>query len=212
MAWACSRRSAGIMPPWTTGKSAALGPGPGRLGARRPPQGQGRGLDHFGFRRRVARTLIQADHDVHPQGLLEAHHGLRGEEMAGAVQMRPEGHALLAHGAQGRQAEDLVAAGVGEDGAVPVHEAVQPPQGLDGRNPGPQVEVIGVAQDDAGADFVQVLRGQGLHRGVGPHRHEHRGFDHPPGRGDLPQPGPGRAGGFYETKVEHRLIYPKEAG
>ena len=51
----------------------------------------------------------------------------------------------LGDGAQGRQAEDLVAAGVGEDGAVPVHEAVQPPQGLDGRNPGPQVEVVGVA-------------------------------------------------------------------
>ena len=68
--------------------------------------------------------------------------------------MRPEGHPLLAHGAEGRQAEDLVAAGVGEDGAVPVHEAVQPPQGLDGLHPGPQIQVVGVAQDDGGADFL----------------------------------------------------------
>ena len=59
--------------------------------------------------------------------------------------MRPKGHPLLAHGAERRQAEDLEAAGVGEDGAVPVHEAVQPPQGLDGGNPGPQVQVVGVA-------------------------------------------------------------------
>ncbi len=72
-----------------------------------------------------------------------------------------------------------------------------PPMGLDGRNPGPQIEVVDVAQDDAGAHVLKVLRGQGLHRGISAHGHEDRGFDHPPGGDDLPQPGPGRAGGFF---------------
>ena len=100
MAWACSRRNSGIMPPWTTGKRAASGRVRAAWERSAHLRVRAAALAHLGLRRRVARTLIQADHDVHPQRLLEAHHRLRGEEMAGAVQMRPEGHALLAHGAE----------------------------------------------------------------------------------------------------------------
>ena len=43
-----------------------------------------------------------------------------------AVQMRAEQHAFFGDLAQAAQAEDLEAAGIGEDGPRPVHELVQP--------------------------------------------------------------------------------------
>ena len=99
--------------------------------------------------------------------------------------MGTEGDAFVGNGAEGRQAEDLKAPGIGEDGAVPVHETVQATQLGDGLHPGPQIEVVHVAQDDPGAHGPQLLRGQGLHRGIGAHRHEDRGRNHAAGGGDL---------------------------
>ena len=117
--------------------------------------------------------------------------------MAGAVEVRAEGDANVLDLPEGRQAEDLKAAGVGEDGAVPVHEAVQAAQLGDGLHPGPEIEVVHVAEDDAGAHGLQLLGGEGLHRGIGAHRHEDRGLHHAAGGGDLSQAGCGRAGGFF---------------
>ena len=54
------------------------------------------------------------------------------------------------------EAEDLEAAAVGEDGAVPVHEAVQAAQLGDELVAGPQGEVVGVAEDDLRADGASV--------------------------------------------------------
>ena len=111
--------------------------------------------------------------------------------------MRAEGDALVADLPEGRQAEDLEAAGVGEDGAVPVHEAVQAAQLGDGLHPGPEIEVVHVAQDDAGPHGPQLLRGEGLHRGIGAHRHEDGGVNHAAAGADLSQAGRRRAGGFF---------------
>ena len=107
MAWACSRRNSGSMPPWTMAKRAAAGRRPGRLGPRGPPEGQGRGAPHFGLRRRVAGALVQADHDVHPQRLLEAHHGLRGEEMLAPSRCERKSTPSSVMVRKGGQAEDL---------------------------------------------------------------------------------------------------------
>ena len=50
------------------------------------------------------------------------------------------------------QAEHLVAAAVGEDRPVPADEAVQAAARAISSSPGPQEQVIGVAEDDLGAD------------------------------------------------------------
>ena len=59
--------------------------------------------------------------------------------------------------------------------------------------------MVGVAQDDAGADGGGELVGrQALDRGHPvPTGMKVGVFDHPAGGGDLPQAGPGRAGGFF---------------
>ena len=54
--------------------------------------------------------------------------------------------------------KDLEAAAVGEDRAVPAHEAVQAAQFGDQLVAGPQGEVIGVAEDDLGADALRADR------------------------------------------------------
>ena len=60
---------------------------------------------------------------------------------------------------QGAEAEDLEAAAVGEDGTVPVHEPVQSPVLPDQIVARPQVEMVGVAQDDLRAGLLEPAPG-----------------------------------------------------
>ena len=110
--------------------------------------------------------------------------------MAGAVEMGAEDDPFVADLPEGGQAEDLEAAGVGKDGAVPVHETVQAAQLGDGFHPGSQVEMIDIAQDEAGPQGPQFLGGEGLHRAVGAHRQEDRGLHRAVGRGYFSTPRP----------------------
>ena len=59
----------------------------------------------------------------------------------------------------------------------------RPPRRRDQLVAGPQMQVIGVAEDDAGADFVEVARRHRLHRALRADRHEDRRLDRPV-RGD----------------------------
>ena len=86
------------------------------------------------------------------------------EEVAAAVEVRAEADAVVSDLAQRAEREDLKAAGVGEQGARPTDEAVQPAHAADGLVAGTQVEVIGVAENDLRAErFEHVLR-DGLDR------------------------------------------------
>ena len=53
--------------------------------------------------------------------------------------MRLKRHAVFRHLAQGREAEDLVAATIGEDRAGPSHKAMQAPHRFDRAVPRPEV-------------------------------------------------------------------------
>ena len=55
------------------------------------------------------------------------------------------------------QAEELKAAAVGQDRAVPAHEAVQPAERGDDLFAGPQREMIGVAQHHLRAGGAELL-------------------------------------------------------
>jgi hypothetical protein len=118
------------------------------------------------------RALVDHHRDVGAEVGLDCHHLARAEEQARAVEMRLERHAVLADFAQLREAEDLKAAAVGQDRSVPPHEAVQAAQVADQFAARPQIEVVGVAEDDLGADLAQLGRRQRLDRGLGAHRHE----------------------------------------
>ena len=58
-----------------------------------------------------------------------------------------------------------------------MHKPVQPAKGFDDLTARPQVQVIGIAENDLGAGLEEILRRQGLDRPQGSHRHENRGFD-----------------------------------
>src|SRR5690349_5533800 len=74
---------------------------------------------------RMFSALVEGHDDVGAQADLRGYGGFRAEEVRGAIQVRAKRHALLADLAQVAEAEDLVTAGIGEDGARPGHEAVQ---------------------------------------------------------------------------------------
>ena len=61
--------------------------------------------------------------------------------------------------------------------------------------PGPQVQVVGVGQDDRRAGVADVVRRQRLDRGVRADRHELRRLDHAVGQRQAPGPCPRRAVG-----------------
>ena len=113
-----------------------------------------------------------------PRFGLDRHHLPGPEEQLRAVQVGLERDAVVADLPQLRQAEDLEAAAVGQDRAVPAHErdAGRPSSRMSSL-PGPQVQVIGVPEDDLGADLAQVDRGHGLDRALGADRHEDRRLD-----------------------------------
>ena len=72
----------------------------------------------------------------------------RREHVRIAVQVRLEVHALFADLPQAAQAENLKAAGIGQDRARPRHEPMQSAQPLNRLMPGPQIQMIGVAKNN----------------------------------------------------------------
>jgi hypothetical protein len=78
--------------------------------------------------------------------------------------MRTKRHSLFADFPQFTQAEYLETAGVGENRSRPRHEAVQPSQSPDGLNSWPQVEVIGVPEQNLNVEFFEKILRDALNR------------------------------------------------
>ena len=92
--------------------------------------------------------------------------------MPRAVDMRPEGHALLVDLAQLGERHHLEAAGIGQDRPRPVHELMQAAERCDALGAGPQHQVIGVGEHDIGAERLHRLRMHRLDRRRRADRHE----------------------------------------
>ena len=106
------------------------------------------------------------------------------------------------------EAEDLVAAAVGKDGASPAHEGMEPSHLPYHLRTWPQVKVIGVDQDRFHPQLFKVPGAQGLDAPQAPHGHEDRRADLPVGGDDLPDPG---ARGYLEQlegEAFHRISIP----
>ena len=76
-------------------------------------------------------------------------------------------------------------------GTVPGGEPVEPAHGLDHRLARPEVQMVGVAQDDLGAGAADVSGAESSNHGMGAHRHECRGLHLPMRQGE--SAGAGRA-------------------
>ena len=127
-----------------------------------------------------------------PSAGLDGHCLLGPEEQQRAVQVRAELDAVRLDLADGRQAEHLEAAAVGQDRPRPIDEPVQPARGADDVQPGPDVEVIGIAEDDLRAHLAQLARVNRLHAALRADGHEDRRIHDAMRRG---QPAQARLGG-----------------
>ena len=155
--------------------------------------------DDLDRRGRVDR-LVERDRDIGAERLLDGDGMLGRESMGRAVQVRPEGHAVIVDDAQIAERHHLEAAGVGEDRAIPVHEPVQAAEALDPLVSGAQVQVVRVREDDRRPGLADLRWREGLDRRVGPDRHElgrlddamRQGQESRPGRASCRRPGAGR--------------------
>ena len=147
------------------------------------------------------RALVKRHDNVGPNHPLNVHHALGRKQMLAAVHVRAELHALFLNLPGVAERVHLVAARVGENGPVPAVELVQAAGRLQHLQPRPQVEVVGIAEDNLGLHIVlQRDLAHGLHGAGGAHRHENGRFDGAVGR--LEQAGAGLGGGVLGEEVE----------
>ena len=125
-------------------------------------------------------TLVERHADIAAEGQLHVDGGFRGEGVEIAIEVRLENHALIGDLPQAAEAEDLEAAGIGENCVGPGHEAVQSAHFADELVAGAQEKMIGVGEEDLDAEVLgEVALAESFDGGLRSHRHEYRGFDGP---------------------------------
>src|SRR6185295_12347553 len=87
---------------------------------------------------------------------------------------------------------------------VPADEAMQAAAPRDQVVAGPEVEMIGVAQQDLGAERVELAVSDALHRALRADRHERRRLDAAVGRRHAAAPGAGVA--MRHVKIERHVL------
>src|SRR5947207_15221794 len=105
----------------------------------------------------MRQAFIEHLRDIRSEPGLKVDGLLRSQKMRGAVEMRSKLHAVFGDRAPGGEAEHLIPATVGEDGPEPSDERVKAAAPRDQVVARPQVEVIGVAQEDVGAELFEIL-------------------------------------------------------
>src|SRR2546423_568567 len=86
--------------------------------------------------------------------------------------------AFLRDLAQFRQRKNLVAAAVGQDRSVPIHEAMQAADRPDHLEPWPDEQMIRISENDLRFEFPQLARTHRLHAALGADGHERRRLDY----------------------------------
>ncbi len=156
---------------------------------------------------RILQALVEHHHDVRTEILLDPHRQLRREKAARAVEVRAERDALRRERAQLAEAEDLEAPAVGEDRAVPVHEAMEPAEIAHQPLAGAQVQVVGVGEDGLRAEVADLVGGDGFDGAVRADREKCRGVESAVGSVNAPAARAGRAAGEqFEAKIGHGIL------
>ncbi len=96
--------------------------------------------------------------------------------------MGRKGNAFIRYGTQARQTKDLKTAAVRKDGFVPVHKGMQTAPPGNHIIAGPQVKMIGVAQNNLGVHGIQIMRVKAFYRPKGSNGHEDGSLDAAVGR------------------------------
>ena len=146
--------------------------------------------------------FVEGEDDVGAEPMLDADRDLGREPVCRAVEVAPEGDAVLVHLGQpvlagcddvvdrcgvrvhreglletGAEAQHLEAARVGERRARPGHEGAKPAGLGDELVAGLEVQVVRVAENGLGADAAQGVRRDGLDRRAGANRNERGRLD-----------------------------------
>src|SRR5215470_5504293 len=88
--------------------------------------------------------------------------------------MAPKLDAVLAHGAQSLERENLEPARIRKDRTIPSHEPVETPEIANQLVARPKVQVIRVAENHLRTERAQIVRVERLHRRLRSDRHECR--------------------------------------
>jgi hypothetical protein len=144
--------------------------------------------------RRPGDALVEDHRDVGADARLDVDDRFRRERERPAVEVRLEDDAVLRDAAARGEREHLVAARVGEDGPVPADERVQAAERGDALVAGAHVQVIGVGQDDPGAERVDRVERERLDRAARADRHERRRLDVPVRQAQSSAAGASRSG------------------
>jgi len=171
---------------------AALRPAMGEF--HRPARGS------FVGNRRNA--LIEHHHDVAADRALDANAFLRGEQMHFPVDVTLEPCPFLRDRPRVRERENLKAAGIGEDGAIPVHEGMDAAHSGEDFRSRAEHEVIRIREEHAGAGGFQAFDGDSFHGRLGSDRHEDRGEHFPVEGREAGRTGSGPGGVFLESERE----------
>ena len=122
--------------------------------------------------------------------------------------MRPELGAIFSDLPAVGETEYLVPAAIGEDRMVPPDESVKAPTPGNQLVPGAEMQVIGVAENDLSARFLEVAVTHRLDAALRPDRHEGRRLYDTMGCAELPEArkAVGTAEGEFERVSRHAII------
>jgi hypothetical protein len=158
------------------------------------------------IRRGSRRALVEDHGDVGAETHLDIDGALRRQQVKGAVEVRAEFRAFFMDAAQRGEAEHLIATAVGQDRQIPSHEPVKSAAAGNELVAGPQIKVVGIAEDDLGAHLLEVALGDGFHRAARANRHEGGGLDDPVRRRELAAPRGAVAVHDAELKSSHSQV------
>ncbi len=111
-------------------------------------------------------ALVEHHDDIRPEVLLGGDDQLGREAVRRTVEVRLEGDTVVVDLATVGEREDLEAAEVREQRAVPGHEGVQAAALRHAACPGAQVKMVGVGQHQAGAEGPELIGRDGLDGGL----------------------------------------------
>ena len=97
--------------------------------------------------------------------------------MTRSVDMGSEKYSLSLDFPERCKREYLESTRIGENIVLPRHKTVQSPGVLDDIYAGSEIEMIGVAENHADSQLIQIFHCNGLDGGVGTNRHERRGLN-----------------------------------
>ena len=144
-------------------------------------------------RRGSFNAFVENHCDVGTEGQLNLGGFFGCEQMFGAVEMRSEAHAFIGNFAKFGKAEDLIATGIGQDGAGLGHELMQAAEAANQLMARTQIKMIGVGEDDFRAKFFERFLRKRLYGSLRANRQKKRCLHHAMRRG---QAAAARAGWF----------------